>query len=970
MITLRKFHFLPTDSNRGEASLLTPLLERASIPLAWRALLLASAFFVCLVFNADYARGQTPPDDQPLPDDHGDFPSTATFIPLGSSVEGRIDPATDTDFFVFDLRDQPGPTDVWIYATGDLDSIGGLFSSDLDLLFANDDSFIEGRATSFHLRAILEPDFYFVLVRSFGRLFVGDYTLHVEPVPDHGDTIDTATQLELSSAIAGRFDSRREDHYFRFDLTEHANLLLSVRNPVRETSDDVLPVGPVDYILTDAEGEEIPVNVRPLGIVNADGEITRYGFRILDDFAPGTYYLELTTPDDYYEATYPVLYAVNLVEDVAYGEFIDDCEAMTQSLDDPSIADPLYACQWHLDQPSGEDINVKPVWDEGITGEGVNVVVVDDGMDATHEDLVDNVDFSLNFDFTGEGNVHHPFNHHGTNVTGVIAARDNDLGVRGVAPRATVYSHNLLAGLAEADSVSVADAQIANAMSRSAGVTAISNNSWGAVDGPGASPSSALWQLAVENGVTRGYDGRGVLYVWAAGNGHLAGDDANLDGRGNFYAVTAACAVNEGGTRSSYSEMGANLWVCAPSNHPRTEENYRSIVTVENSDRYTYSFGGTSSAAPTVSGVAALVRQANPALTWRDVKLVLAESARKNDSANPDWKDGAPTYGSDSDRYQFNHEYGFGVVDAAAAVDLARTWTNLPPLQEATIESPKISRSIPDAEDAASIETVTLTLDFDSDIEFIEFVEINTKFKHDSFRDLEIELESPTGAISKLVGQYDTYTDDGDPLNDYVPLRGSYRFGSARHLGEDPNGVWTMRITDHYRFGSGVIASWGITVYGHSSTDTENVAPTFAEGETASRSVAENAPAGGSVGDPVTAIDHDTLSYTLGGSHASLFDIDADTGQISVGSGTSLDYETSAGYTVTVTATDPSGATATITVNITVTDVSLGTLGDSYDTNRNERIDTDEVLNAVRDYFAGLLTGDEILEIVALYFST
>ena len=54
-----------------------------------------------------------------------------------------------------------------------------------------------------------------------------------------------------------------------------------------------------------------------------------------------------------------------------------------------------------------------------------------------------------------------------------------------------------------------------------ADVTAVSNNSWGSVDGPEADGSPALWELAIENGVTRGYDGKGVFYVWAAGNGHL-----------------------------------------------------------------------------------------------------------------------------------------------------------------------------------------------------------------------------------------------------------------------------------------------------------------------------------------------------------------------------------------------------------------------------------------------------------------
>ena len=948
---------------------LSTLRSTSSIPFTWRTLLLAAAFFACLLLNADYARGQTPPDDPPPPDDHADNPFFATFVPFGSSVEGRIDPSYDIDFFVFDLSDQPGPTDVWVYATGELDTVGGLFDSNLDLVVVNDDSLVEGRRFSFHVRAILEPGLYFVLVRSYAFALVGDYTLHIEPVHTHSDSIDAATQLELYSPQAGRFDGRREDHYFRLDVSEQDSLLISARNPVRIGVGEVLPVGPLDYVLTDAEGEEISVNVRQLAI-GIEGEFHPYGFRINDDFAPGSYFLKITTPADNYETTYPIFYTVNAIEDVPYTEFIESCEAQTEALGESSIDDSLYACQWHLDQPSGEDINVKPVWDEGLMGEGVNVVVVDDGMDWTHEDLIDNVDSSLNHDYTDGAGIHHPFNHHGTAVTGLIAARDNDIGVRGVAPRATIYSHNLLAGLATADSVSLAVSQIADAMARDADVTAISNNSWGAVDAPWASPSSALWQLAVENGVTEGNDGKGVFYVWAAGNGHRAGDDANLDGRANFYAVTAACAVTHRGDRSSYSEMGANLWVCGQGGDFVQEDDLL-ILTTENSDRYRDTFNGTSSAVPIVSGVAALVLEANPALTWRDVKLILADSARRTILPTPAGRRALGPYGStsDSDRYNFNHEYGFGVVDAEAAVGLAKTWTNLPPMQEKSIaQSAKIDRLIPDAYDAASIETVTLTLDIDSDIDFTEFVEINTSFQHNSFRDLDIELESPSGAISKLVPAFDTFIDDDDPDNDYIPLRDPYRFGSARHLGEDPNGTWTLRITDRFRFGIGILESWGITIYGHSSAEVENVAPVFADGETTTRSVAENTPEGDPVGDPVTAVDSDTLSYTLGGTDATLFDVDSATGQIAVGSGTTLDYEILDTYTVTVTATDPSGASDVITVNIAVTNVSLGELGDLYDANRNERIDSNEVLDAIADYFAGLLTGDEILEIVALFF--
>ena len=100
-----------------------------------------------------------------------------------------------------------------------------------------------------------------------------------------------------------------------------------------------------------------------------------------------------------------------------------------------------------------------------------------------------------------------------------------------------------------------------------------------------------------------------------------------------------------------------------------------------------------------------------------------------------------------------------------------------------------------------------------------------------------------------------------------------------------------------------------------------NAAPVFPAAETGARSVAENSLAGANVGDPVAATDTDTLVYSLGGDDFSLFSLDSGTGQISVASGTDLDYETTTSYSVTVTAADTAGQTAEIEVTISVTDV-------------------------------------------------
>ena len=87
--------------------------------------------------------------------------------------------------------------------------------------------------------------------------------------------------------------------------------------------------------------------------------------------------------------------------------------------------------------------------------------------------------------------------------------------------------------------------------------------------------------------------------------------------------------------------------------------------------RYDIGASGTSVSAPMVAGIVALMRQANRNLSWRDVKVILADSARKNDPKNKGWGQSGMKYGSFDKYYHFNHLYGFGLVDAKAAVDLA-----------------------------------------------------------------------------------------------------------------------------------------------------------------------------------------------------------------------------------------------------------------------------------------------------------
>ena len=700
-------------------------------------------------------------------------------IPINGFASRTIEPEDETDSFKIVI---PETTEVAIRASGFPDTIGELFDSRSQSVAYNDDGNLPGGRTNFLIRRSLAAGTYYLNVSSFADRSSGPFTVYLNAITEPGSAKADAQPLTLGGVAGGSIDPAGDEDYFSLTLDETTHVIVGGVSRETDISADLLDSNDLDAAVDSVHFD------------------SRFVFQGTLD--AGTYYLKVTGK----EATDSGRYTVRAIVEGSYTYFENRCTNISRS---SGINDPLYGCQWHLNNDdqfrnsASQDIRVEEVWPT-YTGDGINVAVVDDGMHFIHEDLTDNVDTSLNHNYDpDQTDIYDYFGWHGTGVAGLIAAKDNSLGIRGVAPEATIYGYNLLE--------EKTDENEADAMSRNSAVTAVSNNSWGSGDNGHPYQVPETWEMAVVNGVTNGYGGKGVSYVWSAGNGGERGDYSNLDEQNNIHAVTAVCAVGHDDKRSDYSEMGSNLWVCAPSNSGRSGQ--PGITTTDNGHRYWGRFGGTSASAPIVSGMVALIREANTALTWRDVRLILAASARQNDASNTDWVTGALKYGSTTDRYTFNHEYGFGMVDAKAATDLAAGWTLAPSFREMTVESGTINLSLPDA--AAVVgepdapRRVSTTLTAGSFVDFIEYVEVNTHFNHFNFRDLTVELISPSGAVSVLT----PYAD----LGERVSLRSPFRLGSAKHLGESPAGEWTLQITDHKRQSgqAELLRSWELTFYGH-----------------------------------------------------------------------------------------------------------------------------------------------------------
>ncbi|WP_460106694.1 calcium-binding protein [Pseudomonas sp. S3_E04] len=487
--------------------------------------------------------------------------------------------------------------------------------------------------------------------------------------------------------------------------------------------------------------------------------------------------------------------------------------------------DPLVTDQWYLSQA-----NILPVWKD-YTGKGVRIAEIETNspfgttkeiLDYRHADLKDNIDQNWLANTTpgqmaGEGSGG-KFSDHATLVAGVMVAARNGEGSVGVAYDATVAGYWVnkddfgnMSHMYEYDVV---------------------NHSWGSnfhFDLKFSPTELGTLPTAYYQAIDEGRHGLGTVIVTAGGNDREKGGNTNYSNVSNTRSSIVVGAINAttdlgalqlGG--KPFSSPGASILVSAPGSNVTSTSR---LVQNDNGSTFggdTSVSQGTSFAAPIVSGIVALMLEANPELGYRDVQQILAISARKVNDPTTSWQtNGSQNWNGGG--MHVSHDYGYGEVDARAAVRLAETWNIQQTLGNELrltnpLESGALNRAITDGQGAGISHSLTMGA---VDI-LAEHVEVKVNLSHARPGDLILKLISPSGTESILMNRPgkapgSAATDRGNADFDGQNTL-NYVFGTALLRGEAVQGNWTLQVIDSVTGDTGTLNSWSLNVYGKGDT--------------------------------------------------------------------------------------------------------------------------------------------------------
>jgi subtilisin family serine protease/subtilisin-like proprotein convertase family protein len=468
--------------------------------------------------------------------------------------------------------------------------------------------------------------------------------------------------------------------------------------------------------------------------------------------------------------------------------------------------------------------DIQTVWDE-YTGDGVSVGVYDSGVQYTHPDLAPNYDASKHVTYNsvvydGGPAATSPIGH-GTHVAGIIAGDAAGQNGVGFAHGASLTGINIFDPASALDVNATSSAGFFAAYNQLTTFDVI-NNSWGS-DGRFASTNNRNVAGSFGQGMHQSYvlgaaDGRGdlgTIITNSAGNRNM---DVQGEGRKSGMETIVVAAARIDGFAAYYSNFGSNVLVTAPggggslANDPLGGGDMLStdLTGVDGYSPGDFSaISGTSMATPVISGVVALMLEANPDLGWRDVQQIIAYSATETGSgvgaalgANEDnlwYYNGADNWNGGG--LHFSEDYGYGMIDPYAAVRMAEVWTQVRQAQtsdnDVTITTPQqaVGTNFGATFDQSFTFTVTDHLD-------LEHVTLDLNLDRNQFWQMDIWLTSPEGTEVQLANTVRVAGNEGNyDADDWFSysaglLDRTWSYGAQAFRGEDSAGTWTVRIVD------------------------------------------------------------------------------------------------------------------------------------------------------------------------------
>ncbi|OCT89695.1 furin-1-like [Xenopus laevis] len=461
--------------------------------------------------------------------------------------------------------------------------------------------------------------------------------------------------------------------------------------------------------------------------------------------------------------------------------------------------DPKFMQQWYLLDTNRHDLHVKEAWEQGFTGKGIVVSILDDGIEKNHPDLQANYDPAASYDVNDQDPDPQPRytqlndNRHGTRCAGEVAAvANNDICGVGIAYNANIGGVRMLDG-------EVTDAVEARSLGLNPNHIHIYSASWGpeddgkTVDGP-----AKLAEEAFYRGVTQGRGGLGSIYVWASGNGGRQHDSCNCDGYTNSIYTLSISSTTQTGNVPWYSEACSSTLATTYSSG---NQNEKQIVTTDLRQKCTDSHTGTSASAPLAAGIIALALEANKNLTWRDMQHLVVQTSNPASLNANDWI-------TNGVGRKVSHSYGYGLLDAGAMVAMAKNWVTVGPQRKYVIDilsEPKdigkrleVRRKV---EPCAGMSNYISTL---------EHVQARLSLSYNCRGDLAIYLTSPMGTRSCLLApRLHDYSADG--FNDWS-------FMTTHSWDEDPAGEWVLEIENVSKNNNyGTLTQFVLVLYGTAS---------------------------------------------------------------------------------------------------------------------------------------------------------